>query len=108
MHENGLPVTDFAPIQSLSELEEKIKLFGYHAMLKARRDAYDGRGNFRIENQEQVAHAYKLFKDRQVMLEKAINFQMEVSIIAARNTKGEIATYPPVENIHEENDLIFL
>ncbi len=39
------------------------------------------------------------------MLEKAISFQMEISVIAARNTKGEIATYPVVENIHEENIL---
>jgi 5-(carboxyamino)imidazole ribonucleotide synthase len=39
------------------------------------------------------------------MLEKVINFQMEVSVIAARNTKEQIATYPLVENIHEENIL---
>ena len=30
---------------------------------------------------------------------------MEVSIIASRNTKGEIKTYPLVENIHEDNIL---
>jgi 5-(carboxyamino)imidazole ribonucleotide synthase len=30
---------------------------------------------------------------------------MEVSVIAARNTKGDIATYPLVENIHENNIL---
>jgi len=39
------------------------------------------------------------------MLEKFVDFRMEVSVIAARNTKGEIATYPLVENIHEENIL---
>jgi 5-(carboxyamino)imidazole ribonucleotide synthase len=30
---------------------------------------------------------------------------MEVSVIAARNTKGQIKTYPLVENIHENNIL---
>jgi 5-(carboxyamino)imidazole ribonucleotide synthase len=30
---------------------------------------------------------------------------MEVSVIAARNTKGDIATYPLVENIHQNNIL---
>ena len=39
------------------------------------------------------------------MVEKFVNFKMEVSVIAARNTKGEIATYPLVENIHENNIL---
>lgn len=105
LHENGLPVADFTLIESLSDLEEKITSFGFPAMLKARRDAYDGRGNFRIERSEQVAQAYEQFQRRPLMLEKVINFQMEVSVIAARNTKGEIATYPVVENIHEENIL---
>ena len=42
---------------------------------------------------------------QQLMLEKFIDFKMEVSVIAARNTEGEIATYPVVENIHEDNIL---
>ncbi len=105
LHENGLPVADFTKIESLSELEEKITSFGYPVMLKARKDAYDGRGNFRIENPSQIIPAYEQFKDRLLMLEKVVNFQMEVSVIAARNTKGEIATYPLVENIHENNIL---
>ena len=39
------------------------------------------------------------------MVEKFVNFKMEVSVIAARNTKGDITTYPLVENIHENNIL---
>jgi len=39
------------------------------------------------------------------MVEKFVNFKMEVSVIAARNTKGDIVTYPLVENIHENNIL---
>ena len=39
------------------------------------------------------------------MVEKFIDFKMEVSVIASRNTNGEISTYPVVENIHEENIL---
>ncbi|MGI0027292.1 MAG: 5-(carboxyamino)imidazole ribonucleotide synthase [Nitrosopumilaceae archaeon] len=105
LHENGLPVAEFVAIESLSDLREKISLFGYPVMLKARRDAYDGRGNFRIERPDQIDQAYEQFQGRSLMLEKVINFQMEVSVIAARNTKGDIATYPLVENIHEENIL---
>ncbi len=105
LRENGLPVADFYAIESLDNIKEKIKFFGYPVMLKARRDAYDGRGNFRIENQEQITHAYEQFSGRSMMLERVVDFQMEVSVIAARNTKGQIATYPVVENIHEENIL---
>lgn len=105
LRKNGLPVPDFVEINSFEDAKEKIKSFGYPVMLKARRDAYDGRGNFRIENPEEVTHAYEQFSGRPMMLEKVVDFQMEVSIIAARNTNGQIATYPIVENIHEENIL---
>ncbi|HEV2193471.1 MAG TPA: 5-(carboxyamino)imidazole ribonucleotide synthase [Nitrosopumilaceae archaeon] len=103
--ENGLPVADFVPIQSISDLKEKIRSFGYPVMLKSRRDAYDGKGNFRIEKSDQISQAYEKFEGRSLMLEKLIDFQMEVSVIAARNTRGQITTYPLVENIHEENIL---
>ena len=105
LHENGLPVVDFREIESISDLKEKVVSIGYPAMLKTRRDAYDGRGNFRIEKPDQLEQAYKQFAGRPTMLEKVINFQKEVSVIAARNTKGQIATYPLVENIHSENIL---
>jgi 5-(carboxyamino)imidazole ribonucleotide synthase len=39
------------------------------------------------------------------MLEKFVNFKKEISVIVARNTEGEISSYPVVENIHEENIL---
>lgn len=105
LRDNGIPVPDFLSIESLEDLKRKIPSFGYPVLLKARRDAYDGRGNFRIENKDQVESAYKFFEGRQMMIEKLVDFKMEVSVIAARNTTGEIATYPVVENIHRENIL---
>ena len=39
--------------------------------------------------------AYHHFDGKSLMVEKFVNFKMEVSVIAARNTKGDIATYPP-------------
>jgi len=79
--------------------------FGYPALLNARRDAYDGRGNYKIDNPNEISTAFDYFKGQKLMLEKFIPFKMEVSVIAARNTKGEIKTYPLVENIHEKNIL---
>ncbi|HJT09716.1 MAG TPA: 5-(carboxyamino)imidazole ribonucleotide synthase [Candidatus Nitrosotalea sp.] len=105
LKENDIPVPEFLKIESLAELKEKIPSFGYPVLLKARRDAYDGRGNFKIENDDQVEFAYKLFEGRHMMIEKYVDFKMEVSVIAARNTVGDISTYPVVENIHKENIL---
>lgn len=105
LRQNNIPVTDFVAIESLDDLKQKIIKFGYPALLKARRDAYDGRGNFVIKSQNDLEKAHNHFNGRTLMLEKFVDFKMEVSVIAARNTKGQIATYPVVENIHENNIL---
>ena len=103
--ENQLPVPEFVEVVSLDDLQQKIKKFGFPSLLKTRRYAYDGRGNFKINSEKDLKTAYNEFHDQSLMLEKYVDFRMEVSVIAARNTKGEIATYPLVENIHEENIL---
>lgn len=105
LSENNIPVAEFFPIDSLEDLEGKIQNWNYRGLLKTRRDAYDGRGNFRIEKKDQIKNAYEYFAGKKLMLEKIIDFKMEVSVIAARNTNGEIATYPVVENIHKDNIL---
>lgn len=102
---NKIPVPEFLPIESLSDLKKKILSFGYPVLLKARRDAYDGRGNYKIESENQIESAYELFEKRHMMIEKLVDFKMEVSVIAARNTSGEVTTYPLVENIHKDNIL---
>ena len=107
LRQNDIPVADFDAIESVQDLEKKINDFQYPALLKARRDAYDGRGNFKIENHSQIETAYKQFSGRPMMIEKFVDFKMEVSVIAARNIHGEIATYPLVENIHKDNILEF-
>jgi 5-(carboxyamino)imidazole ribonucleotide synthase len=105
LRQNNIPVTDFDSIESLDDLKQKIKKFGYPALLKARKDAYDGRGNFVIKSDSDLEKSYNHFAGKYLMLEKFVNFKMEVSVIAARNTRGQIATYPVVENIHEDNIL---
>ena len=105
LSKNGLPVSQFYEIVSLDDLHEKINELSLPVLLKARRDAYDGRGNFKITSPDEVEKAYQHFDGKSLMVEKFVNFKMEVSVIAIRNTKGEIATYPMVENIHEDNIL---
>jgi len=105
LSENELPVSQFYEITSLNDLREKIKELGLPVLLKSRRDAYDGRGNFKITSSDEIEKAYQHFDGKSLMVEKFVNFKMEVSVIAARNTKGDIATYPLVENIHENNIL---
>ena len=105
LSENELPVSQFYEITSLDDLREKINELGLPVLLKSRRDAYDGRGNFKIASENEIEKAYQHFDGKSLMVEKFVDFKMEVSVIAIRNTKGKIAAYPLVENIHEDNIL---
>ena len=105
LKENNIPVPDFVKIENIENVKNTLKEYGYPALLKARRDAYDGRGNYKIDSEQTIQTAYDYFQGQKLLLEKFVPFKMEVSVIASRNTKGQIKTYPLVENIHEENIL---
>jgi len=105
LKKNNIPIPDFVKIENIEDIKNTLKEFGYPVLLKARRDAYDGRGNYKIDSEKDIQIAYDYFKGQKLLLEKFVPFKMEVSVIASRNTKGQIKTYPLVENIHEDNIL---
>ena len=105
LDDNGIPVAKFSEILTKNQLDSKINEFGLPVLLKTRRDAYDGRGNFKINSIEQISEALQIFDRKSLMVEQFVDFEMEVSVIAARNTTGEIQIFPVVENIHEDNIL---
>ena len=105
LKENDIAVAEFVKIENKNELIDVIDKMGLPVLLKTRRDAYDGRGNYKINSKSEIDDALDLFAGKTLMIEKFVKFEKEVSVIAARNTKGEIATYPVVENIHENNIL---
>jgi len=105
LKDNDIAIAEFAKIENKAELNQMIDEMGLPVLLKTRRDAYDGRGNYKINSKSEIDDALDLFSGKALMVEKFVKFEKEVSVIAARNTKGEIATYPVVENIHESNIL---
>ena len=103
--DNNIPVPEFIEVNDINELKIGLEKFGFPALLKARRDGYDGKGNYKIDSKNDIQKAFDYFKGNPLLLEKFIPFKMEVSVISARNTKGQIKSYPLVENIHEKNIL---
>lgn len=105
LKENNLPVPEFKKINSINDLLLVAKSFEYPLMLKACEDSYDGRGNYLIKCKEDISIAYNSFQNREMFAEKYVDFKTEISIMVARNKKGQIATFPIAENIHKNNVL---
>ncbi|CAG8983878.1 hypothetical protein HYALB_00005517 [Hymenoscyphus albidus] len=91
------------------DLREVGEELGYPFMLKARKDAYDGRGNFPVKSPADIKEALEVLKDRSLYAEKWANFKLELAVVvvktedeASQDSKGTIA-YPAVETIHEDS-----
>lgn len=78
-------------------------MFKYPFLLKARTDAYDGRGNALIRNEKDLERGFKKLTGRELYVEKFVKFKKELAVMVARNTKKEIAVYPVVQTLHKDN-----
>lgn len=101
----NLPVGDFYPVDSYSELIFAAKSCENEGFLKTRRMGYDGKGQHRITSQTDLKELWSQIEGGSFILEKAINFHREVSVILARNFKGEIKCYELCENKHKQGIL---
>lgn len=101
----GLNVVDFLGVTGRAGLERAVAEIGYPAILKTDSGGYDGKGQFVLGNNTDARRAFEQAKGAALIWEKQAPFVKELSVICARNQAGEIAAYPPVENIHVNNIL---
>lgn len=101
----GIPVAPYAAVANKTEILAAAKKFGYPFLLKARFDAYDGRGNALIKTENDITEALERFGDRELYVEQYVPFEKELAIMIARGSNGEIVPYPVVETIHKNNIL---
>ncbi|MDO8583513.1 MAG: 5-(carboxyamino)imidazole ribonucleotide synthase [bacterium] len=100
---NKIPTAKFVKVTSQEDILNAAEKFGYPFLLKARTDAYDGRGNFVVHNISDIAKGINKLNGRDLYVEKIVEFKKELAIMVAKNIKGEIKTYPVVETIHKDN-----
>ncbi|GJE83930.1 phosphoribosylaminoimidazole carboxylase [Phanerochaete sordida] len=104
LRSHGLPVSTFLQVESTKEaLEDAVQKLGLPLMVKSRTLAYDGRGNFVIRGQSQVAEALAALKNRPLYCEKWVPFEAEIAVMVVRSTTGEVRSYPAVETVHKDN-----
>ncbi len=107
--ECGLPTTEFAAIASRAELDAALATIGAPAILKTRREGYDGKGQFRIKAADDAGAAWDALGDhaatRGLILEGFVDFDFEASVIAVRAGDGEFRAWPVTRNWHVDGIL---
>ncbi len=96
----GATTVPFAPVDDLADLQAALETLGAPALLKTRRDGYDGKGQVWIKSPKQAEAALAELGGRPAILEARADFTRELSIIAARGRDGAVAVYPLGENRH--------
>lgn len=100
----GVPVAPFADVDSEAALQAAAADFGFPLMLKSKRFAYDGRGNFVVKSAEQLAEGVAALGGYgSVYAEKWAPFVKELAVMVVRTRDGTVVSYPVVETIHKDN-----
>lgn len=89
--ENKIPTIDYRLINSKAELEKNADFLP--VMQKLRKGGYDGKGVQPLRSATDFDKAF----DAPSVLEKLEEPEMEISVLVARNVKGEKSVFPPVE-----------
>ena len=113
----NIDTVPFMAVNSLDELQTAAKELGLPLVLKTSRGGYDGKGQFVIKTQSDIATAWGELGDAvtgdggltntpaPLIAEGFIHFSREVSLIGVRGRTGEVAFYPLVENVHKDGIL---
>ncbi|MCP4955013.1 MAG: 5-(carboxyamino)imidazole ribonucleotide synthase [Photobacterium aquimaris] len=99
-------------INSRADLDAAITAIGLPLVLKSALGGYDGKGQWRLKTHDQIesvwnemAQCIAASDNQAIVAEKFIGFDREVSLIGARNAKGDIKTYTLSENVHTDGVL---
>ncbi|MDR3424223.1 MAG: 5-(carboxyamino)imidazole ribonucleotide synthase [Alphaproteobacteria bacterium] len=101
----GIGTADFAIVHSPEELEQALEKIKLPAILKSTRMGYDGKGQVKITSGMNAAEAWREMGAPTGILESFVDFACEVSVIVAVGKDGVTATFPAVQNLHQNHIL---
>ncbi|WP_425389444.1 5-(carboxyamino)imidazole ribonucleotide synthase [Ekhidna sp.] len=98
---NRIPTSEFVLTENASDVAKHADMIP--AVNKLGTEGYDGRGVQIIRSSEDLSKAF----DKPGLLEKLIDFEKELSVVVARNERGEMSCFPVVElSYHPEHNLV--
>ncbi len=102
---NGFPLTPFRRVATREALERAACEIGLPAILKTAGFGYDGKGQFRIYNSTEFDSAWRAVGEQEAVLEAFVEFEREISVVAARSVRGDFIHFGAIENRHENGIL---
>lgn len=101
----GIEPPAFVQVDSPGQATDAAKKLGVPMVLKTRRWGYDGKGQRVVREIEEAESAAVDLGGSGLIAEAFVDFDRELSIIAARSSDKTFGAYPLVENEHERGIL---
>jgi len=95
-----IPLPGYRSIDSREDMEAAVDSLGLPVVIKTRRLGYDGKGQFVLQNRNEIEQAWSELGTVPLIAEQWVPFDHEVSCIGVRNSDGDIAIYPLSRNVH--------
>jgi 5-(carboxyamino)imidazole ribonucleotide synthase len=105
LHRIGAPTTRYWVVRDARDLGRALDENGGRAVLKTARFGYDGKGQLALRPGIDADAAWARLAAEIGVLEAWVDFAAEISVITARGADDQVASYPPVQNRHEEHIL---
>ena len=101
----GIATAPFAPVRTEDEARAAFASIGAPAVLKTSRLGYDGKGQRMVRSADEALEGWHAFGTVECILEGFVDFERELSVVAARGFDGTVACYDLVENLHGDHIL---
>lgn len=103
--QHGLPVTPFASVKSMADLQAAIQKIGQPGLLKTVEGGYDGHGQFDINEQTDWHLIESEIEQTEWIYELKQDFVRELSVMVTRDGQDQVITFPVSENRHQHHIL---
>jgi 5-(carboxyamino)imidazole ribonucleotide synthase len=101
----GIKTAPYKKVTNAVELQAAYKEIGTKCILKTVEFGYDGKGQFVIKDDTDLAKLWDEINIGTGILEGMVAFEKEVSVVIARGADGAAVSYVAVENIHKNGIL---
>ena len=101
----GISTAPFAAVSKPEELAAALERVGRPAVLKTRRFGYDGKGQVKIRQGDDLERIWAELGTKSAILEAFVPFEREISVVAARAADGQVECFDVTENEHRDHIL---